>query len=54
MKKILFILLFHCYIFCNYEYSLQDYNSTSPSYSVNVWEPEYLGHITMHYFATQG
>ena len=54
MKKILLILLFPCYILCNYEYSLQDYNTTSPTYGNDVWEPEYLDYITMHYFSTQG
>ena len=54
MKKILLISLFSSYIFCNYEYSLEDYNTTSPTYGNNVWEPEYLDYITMHYFSTQG
>ncbi len=54
MKKISLILLFSSYIFCNYEYSLEDYNPTSPTYGNNVWEPEYLDYITMHYFSTQG
>ena len=54
MKRILLILLFSSYIFCNYEYSLEDYNTTSPTYGNNVWEPEYLDYITMHYFSTQG
>ena len=54
MKKILLILLFSSYMFCNYEYSLEDYNTTSPTYGNNVWEPEYLDYITMHYFSTQG
>ena len=54
MKKLLLILLFSSYIFCNYEYSLEDYNTTSPTYGNNVWEPEYLDYITMHYFSTQG
>ena len=54
MKKILLILSFTSYIFCNYQYSLEDYNTTSPTFGDNVWEPEYLDHITMHYFATQG
>ena len=54
MKKILSILLFSSYMFCNYEYSLEDYNPTSPTYGNNVWEPEYLDYITMHYFSTQG
>ena len=54
MKKILLISLLSSYIFCNYEYSLEDYNTTSPTYGNNVWEPEYLDYITMHYFSTQG
>ena len=54
MKKILLILSLASYIFCNYQYSLEDYNTTSPTFGDNVWEPEYLDHITMHYFATQG
>ena len=54
MKKILSILLFSSYMFCNYEYSLEDYNTTSATYGNNVWEPEYLDYITMHYFSTQG
>ena len=54
MKKILSILLFSSYIFCNYEYSLEDFNTTSPTYGNSVWEPEYLDYITMHYFSTQG
>ena len=54
MKKILLIFSFISYIFCNYQYSLEDYNPTSSTYGNNVWEPEYLDYITMHYFATQG
>ena len=54
MKKILLISLLLSYIFCNYQYSLEDYNTTSPTYGDNVWEPEYLDYITMHYFSTQG
>ena len=54
MKKILLILSFTSYIFCNYQYSLEDYNTTSPTFGNNVWEPEYLDYITMHYFSTQG
>ena len=38
----------------SYQYSLQDYNSTSPSYNLDVWNPEYLDYITMHYFSSQG
>ena len=51
--KIKLILLLTSLIFCNYNYSLEDYNPTSPTYESNVWEPEYLNYITMHYFGTQ-
>ncbi len=54
MRKYLLILLLTNFILCNYQYSLEDYNATSPTYGNNVWEPEYLDYITMHYFSTQG
>ena len=37
-----------------FEYSLEDFNSTSPTYGLDVWNPEYVGFITMHYFSSQG
>ena len=37
-----------------FEYSLEDYNSTSPTYGMDVWYPEYVDYITLHYFSTQG
>ena len=52
MKKELILFLIS-FVFCNYNYSLEDFNPTSPSYESNVWEPEYLNYITMHYFGTQ-
>ena len=52
MKKELILFLIS-FVFCNYNYSLEDFNPTSPSYDSNVWEPEYLNYITMHYFGTQ-
>ena len=55
MKKLLFILLVSGFIFSDeYEYSLQDYNTTSPTYELDVWNPEYSDYITMHYFSSQG
>ena len=55
MKKFLFILLVSGFIFSDeYEYSLQDYNTTSPTYGFDVWNPEYTDYITMHYFSSQG
>ena len=38
----------------DYEYSLEDYNSTSPTYGLDVWNPEYSDYITLHYFSSQG
>ena len=54
MKKILILILFQATLYANYEYSLQDYNNTSPTYRENVWLPSYPTHITLHYFSTQG
>ena len=55
MKKLLFILLVSGFILSDeYEYSLQDYNATSPTYSLDVWTPEYADYITLHYFSSQG
>ena len=36
------------------QYSMEDYNSTSPTYGMDVWYPEYVDYITLHYFSTQG
>ena len=55
MKKIFTLLLFiPVLVLCNYEYSLEDYNTTSPTYGLNVWNPEYSDYITLHYFSSQG
>ena len=54
MKNILLLILFPVFLYANYEYSLQDYNNTSPTYRENVWLPSYSNHITLHYFSTQG
>ena len=55
MKKILLILVMPILIFADeFEYSLEDFNSTSPTYGLDVWNPEYSGFITMHYFSSQG
>ena len=55
MKKLLLIFLMPVFMFADeYEYSLQDYNATSPTYGFDVWNPEYTDYITMHYFSSQG
>jgi len=54
MKKVLFIVLSVTLVFATYEYSLQDFNSTSPTFGSDVWNPEYSDYITLHYFSSQG
>ena len=55
MRKFLLILIMPIFILSeDYSYSLEDFNSTSPTYAMNVWIPEYLDFITMHYFSSQG
>ena len=54
MKYFLILFLFQVVLFANYEYSLQDFNDTSPTYRDDVWQPSYPSHITLHYFSTQG
>ena len=54
MKKLILIFITPIFLFSDYEYSLEDYNSTSPTYGMNVWNTEYAGYITMHFFSSQG
>ncbi len=55
MKILIPIILFLNLAFSqDLEYSMEDYNSTSPTYGLNVWYPEYSDYITLHYFSTQG
>jgi len=54
MKKLLIILVFFGFTFADYAYSLADNNTTSPTYGMDVWNPEYSGFITMHFFSSQG
>jgi len=55
MKNILLILLVPIVLIADeYQYSLQDYNPTSQTFELDVWNPEYEGYITMHYFSSQG
>ena len=51
MLLISFIINF---VYADYDYSFQDYNSTSPTYGLDVWNPEYSNYITMHFFSSQG
>jgi hypothetical protein len=51
---ILAILFFGTVVADEFEYSLEDYNSTSPTFGSNVWNPEYSDYITLHYFSSQG
>lgn len=54
--KYLLIIAFSlsCLLSDEYAYSLQDFNTTSPTYGLDVWNPEYSGFITMHFFSSQG
>ena len=55
MKHLLLLLTISTFVFSqNYNYSLQDYNSTSPTYGSDVWNPEYSDYITIHFFSSQG
>jgi len=36
------------------QYSMEDKNTSSPTYGMDVWFPEYEDYITLHYFSSQG
>ena len=56
MTNILNIIVFTFFtLLCaDYQYSLEDMNSTSPTYGLDVWNPEYQGYMTLHFFSSQG
>ena len=54
MKKLLLILIVFGFTFADYAYTLEDNNTTSPTYGLDVWYPEYADFITCHYFSSQG
>ena len=56
MNKIFNIIVFTflTVVMADYQYSLEDHNSTSPTYGLDVWNPEYTDYITLHYFSSQG
>ena len=54
MKKLIVIFLMPVLIFAEYQYSLEDYNPTSPTYGMDVWNPEYSNFMTLHFFSSQG
>ena len=54
MKKLLLILIVSGFTFADYAYTLEDNNTTSPTYGLDVWYPEYADFITCHYFSSQG
>ena len=56
MKNLLNIIVvsFLTVLFADYQYSLEDHNTTSPTYGLDVWNPEYSNYITLHYFSSQG
>jgi hypothetical protein len=54
MKNLLFIFIVTASLFSDYEYTLEDYNPTSPTYGMDVWNPEYSNFMTLHFFSSQG
>ena len=56
MNKIANIALacFLTVLMADYQYSLEDMNSTSPTYGLDVWNPQYQGYMTLHFFSSQG
>ena len=56
MNKIINIVLacFFTVLMADYQYSLEDMNSTSPTYGLDVWNPEYQDYMTLHFFSSQG
>lgn len=54
-KIILPIFLFITLLFSqDLQYSMEDKNTSSPTYGMDVWFPEYEDYITLHYFSSQG
>ncbi len=54
-KMKLTIAVFTSFLFSQeLQYSMEDYNPSSPTFGLNVWFPEYENHITLHYFTSQG
>ena len=54
MKKIYILILVVGFIFPDYEYSLQDFNPSSESYGLDIWDPLYSDYMTLHFFSSQG
>lgn len=54
MKNIFYTLAFFSVSLCNFNYSALDNNTTSPTYGLNVWSPEYDNHIVFSFFSDQG
>ena len=54
MKKIFILILVVGFIFPEYEYSLQDFNPSSESYGLDIWDPLYSDYMTLHFFSSQG
>jgi len=53
-RKLLYVIILASLAFSQYEYSLEDVNSNSATFGINVWYPDYSDYITLHYFGTQG
>ncbi len=49
-----FIFILSSFVFSQLEYSLEDVNTTSPSFGNNVSSPYYSNYISLHFFSSQG
>tara|TARA_Y100000992_G_scaffold299111_2_gene265372 strand:+ start:301 stop:471 length:171 start_codon:yes stop_codon:yes gene_type:complete len=50
LLKILSKTLLLSYALSQYDYSLENLNSTSPNFGNDVGTSYYAGHVTLHYF----
>ena len=52
-RQIILSALVLSLVFGQYEYSLEDINSTSDNYGANISPSSYTGQVTLHYFGHQ-
>ena len=52
-RRIILLLTITTFSFAQYEYSLEDINSTSDTYGINITPSSYIGQVTLHYFGHQ-
>ena len=54
MKIYVLLIVIITFGFTQYEYTLEDVNTNSPTFGENIWYPDFSYYITLHYFGTQG